>query len=157
MPVTVNLRHLEKKTVHLEGELSADELDLAEFDELVKLAQPLQYDLEIERLGRNVLVQGRLHLNVTCTCARCLKNYAHEIALDEFTIDLPLEGEDKAAVVNDCVDLTPFIREDILLAFPQHPLCDTECSGLPITITEPDREKNGVGDSAWSALNKLKF
>ncbi len=158
MPLTINLRHLEKKALHLEGDLSAEELDLASFDELVQPAGALRYALEAERLGKSILVQGSLQLDLTCTCARCLKLYAHEITLDEFALDLLLEGEDKVEVVNDCVDLTPFIREDILLAFPQHPLCDTDCSGLPITTPEPGRERKGVGDSsAWSALNKLKF
>ena len=43
---------------------------------------------------------------------------------------LPLEGEEAVSVVNDCVDLTPYVREDILLEFPQHPLCEPECRGL---------------------------
>jgi len=39
---------------------------------------------------------------------------------------LPLEGEEKTPVDNDCVDLTPFAREDMLLEFPQHPVCEPE-------------------------------
>jgi uncharacterized metal-binding protein YceD (DUF177 family) len=45
-------------------------------------------------------------------------------------LHLPLEGEDKVPVDNDCVDLTPFVREDILLEFPQHPLCKPDCGGI---------------------------
>ena len=45
------------------------------------------------------------------------------------------EGEDRVAVDNDCVDLTPYLREDILLEFPQHPLCKPECRGLKKTST----------------------
>ncbi len=33
-------------------------------------------------------------------------------------------------IKNDCVDLTPWVREDILLGFPQHPLCRPDCGGL---------------------------
>ena len=40
------------------------------------------------------------------------------------------QGDDKALVVNDCLDLTPYVREDILLALPLHPLCGSDCGGL---------------------------
>jgi len=75
---------------------------------------------------------------------------------------LPLEGEESVPVVNDCVDLTPYVREDILLEFPQHPLCDAECRGLPNSIsgkaTKPLKSDQAeTGSTAWSELNKLKF
>ena len=53
------------------------------------------------------------------------------VRVDPWIADLPLVGEEKVAVDNDCVDLTPYLREDILLAFPQHPLCEPDCRGLP--------------------------
>jgi len=65
-------------------------------------------------------------------------------------------------VISDCVDLTPFAREDILLEFPQHPLCDPECSGLPTCLLAKRKKNSGAGKteagtSAWAELNKLKF
>ena len=68
----------------------------------------------------------------------------------------------RSPVVNDCVDLTPYVREDILLEFPQHPLCDPECRGLPKTSIGKSRNTSGtgkteVGSSAWAELNKLKL
>ena len=41
----------------------------------------------------------------------------------------------QVAIENDCVDLTPFVREDILLEFPQHPLCKPDCGGLKTSQT----------------------
>jgi uncharacterized metal-binding protein YceD (DUF177 family) len=75
---------------------------------------------------------------------------------------LPLQGEDRVAVVNDCVDLTPYLREDILLEFPRHPLCNAECRGLPRTSVGKSRNTSGAGktevdSSAWTELNKLKL
>jgi uncharacterized protein len=160
MPLTFNLRHLEKGVLHLEGELAVEELDAELLDELVQLNRPVKYDFSVERLGANVLVRGKLEITLDCQCSRCLGEYQQLIVLDRWTLDLPLEGEEKVAVVNDCVDLTPFIREDTVLAFPQHPLCDTECSGLPyVAQTEPAKSKApiGGGPSAWAELNKLKL
>ena len=73
---------------------------------------------------------------------------------------MPLSGEDKVEVVNDSVDLTPHIREDILLAFPQHPLCKAGCKGLPGAGSvqgKKGRKKADEPSSAWSELDKLKF
>src|ERR1019366_2519152 len=58
----------------------------------------------------------------------------------------------------DCVDLTPQVREDILLEFPWHPLCDPECRGLPGTSIGKSRDssssgKSGMDLSAWAKLN----
>ncbi|MEK7707341.1 MAG: DUF177 domain-containing protein, partial [Verrucomicrobiota bacterium] len=74
---------------------------------------------------------------------------------------LPLKGDECVPVSSDRVDLTPHIREDILLAFPQHPVCDSKCRGLAkveIGIKKMSgRDKTESGSSAWSALNKLKL
>src|SRR3989442_1374714 len=123
MPLLVNLRHLEDKILHLKDTMSVQEVDADPLDELIHVAQPLSYDLQIEKLEKGVLVQGALRLTLNCECARCLKPFQHHLALAHWTCHLALEGDEKVTVNNDCVDLTPYIREDILLAFPQRPLC----------------------------------
>src|ERR1017187_25445 len=122
----VNLRHLDEHQIHLQGELPVTELDLGVNDELVRAEKPLRYDLSVELLHAAVLATGSLVLPLDCECARCLKKFKTELKLTGWAAHLPLEGEDKVAVENDCVDLTPFVREDILLDFPQHPLCRSE-------------------------------
>ena len=159
MPITVNLRHLEKKNVHLDGEISTTELGVHQVDEMIEANSPLKYGLEVERSGQNLLVNGKVDLTLNCECVRCLKPFGHRIHLDPYHMVVPLEGEEKAEVVNDLVDLTPYLREDILLAFPQHPVCETECDRLP--PTSQNNEENGGSasgnQSAWDELNKLKF
>jgi uncharacterized protein len=112
--------------------------------------------LEVQRLEANLLVQGKLHFVLDCECARCLKPFQRELNFDDWSLHLPLSGEDRAEIVNDSVDLTPYIREDILLAFPQHPLCESECGGLenPLATGADQIEEPS---SAWSELNKLKL
>ena len=70
---------------------------------------------------------------LACQCVRCLTSFRLPLELNGWTCHLPLQGEDRVKVLNDCVDLTPYVREDILLEIPQHPLCDPECRGLPKT------------------------
>jgi len=73
-----------------------------------------------------------------------------------------LEGEEMVVVTNGCVDLTPYIREDIVLAFPQHPLCKPECSGLAGIQQQSEKSPGVAGkpeaaSSTWAALDKLKL
>jgi len=63
-------------------------------------------------------------------------------------------------VVNDSIDLTPYIREDIVLSFPQQPLCEPECKGLQSPFKDlalGGLEKKESPSSAWTELNKLKL
>src|ERR1035438_6056404 len=153
----VNLRQLEDQELHLQGELPAAELDLGVNDELVRAKKPLRYDLSAELLHDAVLVTGSLALPLECECARCLKKFKTELKLTGWAAHLPLEGEDKVAVENDCVDLTPFVREDILLDFPQHPLCRPECAGLKTKAARKAEAAAKPASDLWVKLDKLKL
>lgn len=161
MSLTVNLRHLTRDSICLEGELPVAGLDLDTHDEMVQAKHPLLHDLEVQLLEQNLLVRGTLQLTIDCECVRCLKPFQHKIELTDWACHLPLEGDDRVSVVDDSVDLTPFIREDILLAFPAHPVCDPECGGLTgkPTGSKTNKATNPAeaGPSAWSELDKLKF
>jgi uncharacterized protein len=159
MPLLLNLRHLERHPLSLKGELTAQEMELETLDDMIQAPHPLAYDLVIEKLEQSVLVRGRLGMALVCQCVRCLKSFTHRIDLRDWTCHIPLHGEEKAAVENDCVDLTPYLREDTLLAFPQRPLCGSGCGGLTYAR---QREKEGTAgespvSSAWAELNKLKL
>jgi uncharacterized metal-binding protein YceD (DUF177 family) len=160
MPLIVNLRHLENRDLVLRGELPLAELDFQLLDEMIQTTHPLHYDLEIELLDDSLLVQGLLRITLDCQCVRCLKEFEFNLELDPWTQYLPLKGEDAVAIKNDCVDLTPLVREDILLEFPQHPLCKPDCGGLKQASVGKARKtvgKDQTKPSAWAELNKLKL
>jgi uncharacterized metal-binding protein YceD (DUF177 family) len=161
MPITINLRHLEADDLNLTGELPTEELDLDIRDEVVRLGDFLEYDLQVQKLEDELLVQGRLMLPLECQCVRCLKPFKYDLTLERWTRLLPLQGDETVPVVNDCVDLTPYLREDILLEFPQHPLCKRDGCGLPEASVGNTRDTSSrdseSSTSAWDALNKLKF
>ena len=162
MSLLINLRHLEHKDLAIEGELPPAELDLDNVDELIRVEHPLQYELQVQRLDQDLLVHGSLKLMLECECARCLKPFQRQLDFEHWACHLPLEGEEKVKMVSDCVDLTPHIREDILLAFPQHPLCESECGGLKNPPKIGAKGSSGAKhidetSSAWAELNKLKL
>ena len=161
MPLLVNIQHLTLKSLTLKGNLEAAELDLGKLDEMAQANKPLKYEFEVEKLDQAVLVQGSLTLKLDCQCVRCLKPFTLPLVLEGWACHLPLEGEDAVSVSNDSVDLTPHIREDILLAFPQHPVCKPECGGLQgasaAKAKKPSGATAGLPSSAMDELNKLKL
>jgi uncharacterized protein len=162
MAVVVNLRHLERDEVRLAGELTAAELEMEHLDELIQVDGFVRYSLTVRKLEKSILAQGQLQMKLSCECARCLKPFTTLLELSDWACLLPLDGEDQVPVANDCVDLTPFLREDILLEFPQHPLCQADCDGLPEKPTGKIEENDGASQtdktsSDWAELNKLKF
>ena len=161
MSLSVNLRHLTRQNAVLKGELSAVALDLETHDEMVRARLPLRHDLKVELLDDTLLVRGSLRLTLDCECVRCLKPFTHYVELDDWTSHLALTGDEKVAVVDDSVDLTAVIREDILLAFPAHPVCDPRCAGLaganPGLKHDPASDHGASRPSPWTELDKLKF
>jgi DUF177 domain-containing protein len=157
MSLTVNLRHLENSNVVLRGELPLAELDLDVRDEMIRVISPARYDIEIEKMDEALLVRGELRISLECECVRCLKKFKRDLDLENWTLHLPLAGEGAVVVNNDCVDLTPFAREDILLEFPQHPLCKPDCRGLEKISSDNAKSavKSKIVSPAWTKLDKL--
>ncbi|MEK7707340.1 MAG: hypothetical protein AAB380_05025, partial [Verrucomicrobiota bacterium] len=89
MPLVVNLRHLANHNVRLQGELPAGELDLETHDEMIRVNDPVSHDLEAQLLDDNLLVRGSLRVVLDCQCVRCLKPFAYDLNLAEWTCLLP--------------------------------------------------------------------
>lgn len=162
MSLLVNLRHLATREVVCQGELSAAALEIERPDEMARANRPLRYDLRVEHFGESLLVSGTVELDLDCTCVRCLKSFRHRVRLTGPLCALALEGEEAVPLVGDCVDLTPHLREHILLEFPPHPVCRPECGGLPLQASrrrsrrEPGGPASGAA-SPWDELNKLNL
>src|SRR5580704_2862144 len=148
MTVPINLQQLEHGVLRLKGELTSADLELEGLDELIHVEGVVNYELTAEKLEKSVLVQGNVSLKFRCECARCLKPFIRPLELANWACHLPLEGEEAAPVMNDCVDLTPYLREDILLEFPQHPLCRPDCDGLPGKSTGKIENTGGIGQTS---------
>ncbi|HAV64908.1 MAG TPA: hypothetical protein DCY13_21375 [Verrucomicrobiales bacterium] len=160
MSLLVNLKQLQEDNVELEGEASIGEVHFDFTDEVVRFAKPLTYRLTVQHLHDSLLLTGVLQLPVQCHCVRCLKPFEHVIMLRDWACHIPLAGEDSPAVIKDSVDLTPYIREDMVLALPTHPVCRDDCPGLEHKPTSDPFEGPNAADktaSPWDELNKLKL
>ena len=80
----------------------------------------------------------------------CLQKFVHEIRVLGFAVHAELHGP-------ETIDLTPYMREDLLLNLPPHPRCDREsdrvCKAKEIKTEEQDAKRK----SDWSELDKLKL
>ena len=131
MAITLHLDQLKQQDVHLTGSLDAPSLDLQlGRDVLVHSAEELDYALDATQADDTLLVRGSLKINFNCDCARCLESFIFTLEMDEWICALPLKGPDAVATNGEHLDLTPWVREDILLGLPQHPHCGEACKGL---------------------------
>ena len=125
-------------------------------EEDIRIDSPVQYDLTARMVSGKLLVTGSARARVSLACSRC--GTAFETTVSEPRLDRLFESVNK----NESLDLTPEIREAIILAFPNHPVCRADCRGLcprcganlnqgPCRCAPPPTE------GRWSALGGLNL
>lgn len=149
----VHLRQIPEDGLHLEGEEDCPIPELA--SEEIICAGPLSYSLDLGISEGAVWANGRLSQPVELACVSCLERFVHVIEVPEFAIHTELGGP-------ETIDLTPFIREDILLNLPAYPHCDRNgdrvCPAAHLhqaRADDPEVERARKPD--WSALDKLEL
>src|SRR5262245_37398864 len=99
MSLKINLRLASRKELSFDGDVPAGDLDLEGLDELVQVSGPVRYEFQVNHQGESLLVQGKVSLELSCECSRCLKPFKQAVTLPEWVCLVPLDGEDKALVV----------------------------------------------------------
>jgi uncharacterized protein len=147
----IHLRQIPAGGLHLEDE---EECPLPELEsQEARCAGPLHYALDVGVSEGSLWANGELTQPVELRCVRCLEPFPFEIKVPQFTLHLPLTGPEE-------IDLTPFLREDLLLNLPAYPHCDREGERIcPAPMmkggdSEPTEEKRATD---WSALDDLKI
>lgn len=152
-PLIVDVERLARGGERFVGEIPAAALDLPPADAALFAARGnLRYDLRVEQLGEELLVRGRVEQDFRCTCVRCAGGFDWTSRDAEVTFAVQ-PGE------QTFVDLTPELREGILIQLPNHPLCRTECRGLcPVCGADLNRGPCGCkppSDARWGTLDGL--
>jgi uncharacterized protein len=149
----INVKRLPPEGEDFSGAETGTIIEVDEPD--VHFLHPVDYELHAEIRGRELLVTGRLATTATLRCGRCLRMFEQQLAVPAFVHAAELTGE-------DFVDLTPSLREDIILELPQRALCADTCRGLcPICgtdrNTQPCHCKAPAAESRWQALDQVKL
>jgi len=112
-----------------------------------------------------VLATGTVSTALSGECVRCLEQLDEELVVDIQELYLYDDGgaefaEDESHLEGDLLNLEPVLRDAIVLALPQNPLCGPECPGLcsecgARLADDPDHTHGDVIDPRWAALNQL--
>ena len=103
----------------------------------------LDVDLVYYRSGPEVFFHGSLTGTVEGCCSRCLESYRFDLnskfdfvlqpasmTSDRKVEELRREDLGLSYYSTEEINLTPLIREQLMLALPTRPLCDENCRGL---------------------------
>lgn len=118
------------------------------------------------------LLEGDARVTVAQRCARCLgsidtpvearfaEQYFATLSV-ETGAPMPAAPRDAKTIGHDFrIDLTPLLREEVILATPQAPLCRPDCRGLcpqcGLDLNEKPHEHPPETDERWSELRALR-
>jgi uncharacterized metal-binding protein YceD (DUF177 family) len=141
----------EEHPLDLAGEIPAEALGL---NEAVARAQhPVKAELQVVKDEENFVVTGWLQTTLSLVCGRCAEWLSWPVRT---RVEHVLEGPHP-----NCIDLTPFLREDILLELPLNAVCRLGADGrCPVTgeVYQPRPETSGslASETVWEALSKIK-
>ena len=107
----------------IEGEESGELLELAG-DPYTREIGPIRYRLFAEKVSREVVVRGTVETELERACLRCGEFYSTTVMDSSF-----LRAYDVSAGV-ESIDVTPGLREAILLYLPTFSRCKPDCMGL---------------------------
>jgi len=146
-PALIDVTH----PLELKGELPPETLGLNE--PAAKGEQPIRVELLVQKEDDNFLVTGWLQTTLSLLCGRCAVWFPQPVRVQfEHLFEAPQPHS---------IDLTPLIREDILLELPLNAVCRLGADGrCPVTgeFYQPRPETSGslVSEEVWDALSKIK-
>jgi uncharacterized protein len=129
--------------------------------------EDVELDLLLEAVVEGVLVSGTAAAPTAGECSRCLEPLSGQIevrlmelfAYPNSATDVSTDEDEVSRVVDDRIDLEPVVRDAVVLALPQVPLCSPDCAGLcpecggKWAELGPDHRHEKM-DPRWAALRE---
>jgi len=127
----------------------------------------VELDLRLEAVVEGVLVSGVVSAPTAGECSRCLDELSGQVEVEltelfaypDSATDSSTDDDEVSRVVDDLIDLEPVVRDAVLLALPQVPLCSEDCRGLcpecggKWAELGPDHRHETI-DPRWAALRQ---
>lgn len=117
----INIKQLPLEGLTLEEEVGPAGLDLE--TDLVKFREPVKLKAHATKITNAVIVDLAINAAMSTGCSRCLEEFKVSIK-KEIRLSYPVEKSETV------IDLSPDIREEIILDYPLRPLCKPDCQGL---------------------------
>ena len=107
-----------------------------------QVENPIEVEVSYYRAGMDVFIDGHINATVGAACARCAEDFG--VSSDRsfrYVMspkaagfgNAPGAGPDDADLTvyeGDEIDLSPLVREQLMLSLPTRPLCRDDCRGL---------------------------
>lgn len=110
---------------------------------VVELAGPLDVEVEVQRTGRRIVLNGRVRGCLWLRCDRCLKAFQREVdttfttclvlpgdSITETDIELDDEDMELDFISGGEIEILDLVRDQLLLNQPMKSLCAENCRGL---------------------------
>ncbi len=138
--------------------------------ELIRVPEgaDLALTLRMESVSEGVYISAQAQAALKGECARCLRDidatlnatFFELYAYANTTTDETADEDEVGRMQGDLIDLEPELRDAVVLALPNHPLCREDCPGLcPECGTPWDELPADHGhrqvDPRWAALEQL--
>jgi uncharacterized protein len=115
---------------------------------------PVRYSFHVQVVSDELIVDGRLSVAMSFRCSRCGETFSSVV--EDRSFQCARETE-----MDESVDLTGEMREAIILAFPNYPVCRPDCKGLcaqcGASLNSEKCNCKPSGENAWAALDNLKL
>lgn len=102
--------------------------------------------VQVTRTAQGLLVQVKVEADMTAECGRCLVEFPQHLVTDftELYAFTPNSMTDSGLILpeNGKINLTPILRDEMLLAMPINPVCKPDCRGLCPVCGENLNETN---------------
>lgn len=183
----IKLQELSEEERRYSGEVGIDVLAL-DSDPVFRPKSPITYDIGVCIISEMMIARGSLSAEFNLQCSRCGEEYDALVEENDYSLALDLqshspkkggpdadkpeiedlpEENDRDSVLYyvekgiEFVDLTPDMRESIILRFPGYPICRETCKGrcpkcgqnlnTDVCICEPEPT-----DDRWGMLDQIE-
>jgi len=168
----IDLENIGARPKAIEAVFRPDEIKL-DVDGAV-LGDNVAFEGVTERINGKAHLRGEIRALVTLDCTRCLEptETAIDESFDSIYVD-PTEAPSEAEIILGAeqldesiadegrIDIAESVREQIMLALPDHPLCREDCKGLcpkcggNRNLIDCQCEENEI-DPRWAALKNFR-
>jgi uncharacterized protein len=184
LQMRVNVDEIKEQGTDRSWELTREQVDamVAGDGAGYRAASPTQVTARLKKVGRQILLDARTSVRLTCPCGRCLvpvsvtTPVSFELTLVPAEAERPARSErperddelgsfapqevDLEVYSGKEIDLDPIVREQLLLALPGYPVCNEDCKGLcsvcGTNLNERDCKcDRHVPDPRWAGLKDM--
>lgn len=148
----IDLRNIPSEGLRIDTREPVSILDVK--DEGAEFNTPIDVSILVNRTSNTLLINGEVKTTVGLTCSKCLRKFVQLLKNNNFSLTCDITGQTD-------VDITPNIREEILILLPVKPLCTRKCKGFCPQCGQDLNEKQcsctAKGDVRWDKLGRINL